>query len=546
MYTIQEILENPIMRGPNAADRARLELIFPGLHGLSVQYFLSLRPYAKNSPERFFNQNVYELMINWLKDRDDRQRDTLQEFFKTIDAELSRAFLFLRQINAENWHDIPIEQNDDYYRVQFIDKHFHPAYLRLIEGIFAPLIFPVAFFMRLDRCMGTEGLDVYNLVQELATTSMAPCVSIYHQIIRNGISHGGITYLQNEIRYRDKKGNEETLDVWSMIRLCDDLIDVCNGLSSALKVFLILSRDKGYKLPRELLIEELVEETRTPWWSIEGCVESILGSTRQLMIYAHPNSRDFAKVQWSSFQSAVLAEYFATGYDRYFFSLQTPLALPGWVGFNGNELKRLRESNATEIADYATTMEKPGVFYVPRFPLPRFLGVLDTLLHSFRLRWPLTAIEIRKNLGIPEIISRNASIHRNGWSLVLNGSVVIENSTKDNSANIIRTHRRQIIRKVAKQARTSTSLLNPIRYLPIGYARIAVFSKDFRQRRLNSFGLGPELICTIQLKYIHRIKSPDIMGSTIETKGNWRIAWNRAWIESGGLIGTRTKDAAPG
>jgi hypothetical protein len=70
----------------------------------------------------------------------------------------------------------------------------------------------------------------------------------------------------------------------------------------------------------------------------------------------------------------------------------------------------------------------------------------------------------------------------------------------------------------------------------LGYARVAIFSSDFRRRRLSSFGLNPELVCTVQLQRIRRIKSPDIMGATIETSGKWRIAWNRAWIDSGGQL----------
>ncbi len=261
MHAIHEKLHNPLTLARDAADRARLKLLFPDLAGFPKPHFLALRPYAKECPERFFNQAVHALMLDWLKDRDDRQQDKLLEYFASADAELSRAMLFLRQINAEDWHDTSLATGDDFDRVRFIDRHLHAAYLRLVEGVLAPFIRPVAYFTRLDRGKGTEGLDVYNLVQELSTTPMAPCVDSYCHTVRKGIGHGGITYMQTDIRYRDKKGNEETLDVWSVIRLCDDMLDACDGLASALKVFLILSRDKGYRLPQELLVEELVEET---------------------------------------------------------------------------------------------------------------------------------------------------------------------------------------------------------------------------------------------------------------------------------------------
>jgi len=542
----REKLQNPLTVARDADDRARLQLLFPDLAACPESHFMALRPYMERCPDRFFGRSVHTLMLDWLKRRDSHQRDGLRGYLASIDAELSAAMLFLRQINSEDWHDRPLVKDDDYEVLRFIDKVLHPVYLRLAEAVLAPLIRPVAHFSRLDRGKGTEGLDVFNLVQELSTTPMAACTAAYNHTVRNGIGHGGIVYLQRDIRYRDKKGNEETLDVWSVVRLCDDMIDTCNGLASAIKVFLILSFDSGYQLPRELLVEELVEETRSPWWSIEGCLESELADSTQLLVYAHPNSRDVLKIQWASMQSAILAESLAPGYGRYFFSLRTPMAWAGFAAFDGNSLRQSRESGAVEVHQYASAMEKTGFFYVPRPALPRLLGRIDTLVHSFRLRWPLVLRQIRENLQIPSIVSRDARMHRNSWGYVLNGAVVIIGLQNETAARIIRSHRRRIIRIAAGGARSSASWLNLARYLPLGYARIAVFSEDLRRRRLSSFGLGPQLVCTIQLQRIRRIKSPDIIGSTIEVSGNWRIAWNRAWIESGGCVSEEPRDASPG
>jgi hypothetical protein len=71
-------------------------------------------------------------------------------------------------------------------------------------------------------------------------------------------------------------------------------------------------------------------------------------------------------------------------------------------------------------------------------------------------------------------------------------------------------------------------------YLPLGYAHVAVFRRDYRRRRLSGFGLGNDLVCTVRLQRIRRIKSPDVLGSTVETMGKWRIAWNKAWLETRG------------
>ena len=98
--------------------------------------------------------------------------------------------------------------------------------------------------------------------------------------------------------------------------------------------------------------------------------------------------------------------------------------------------------------------------------------------------------------------------------------------------DLVRANRRRIKGVALRAARTSTPRLSLLRLLPVGYMRLSIFDKDLRRRRLSGFGLGEELVCTLQLQRIRRIRSPDIFGSTIETSHNWRIAWNKAWLEA--------------
>jgi hypothetical protein len=366
--------------------------------------------------------------------------------------------------------------------------------------------------------------------------------------LRNAIAHGGITYLQNEIRYCDGQA-VEILDTSTIVRLCDDLLDTCNGLAAALEAFLIALRTEGYPVPQELLVEELRQETLTPWWAIEGCVPAEIGDRRQLIVYARPASRDAAKIQWSAFQSGILAEFFAPGFDRYFFSLRSAVARPGWAAFNGRRLMELRKSGATDIADFAEALEDCGIFYHPRRATPRMIAKVDTLLQSFRIRLPLAREEIHQNLGLLHVVPRNVSIHRNSWGCVLTGEVVIEDLNDEAALILICKQRRRIVRAALRSARRNMHRMNPVRYLPLGWARLAVFRKDYRCRRLSNFGLGPDLICTVQIQRIKRIKAPDIMGSIVEVVGKWRLAWNRAWLEATGrypLTGKTKNGSSPG
>ena len=534
MHPLHEQLQNPLTKARDAHDRARLAAAFPVLQSCSEPRFLALRRYLDSRPERFFDEASCDAHLAWLRGCSEARGPRLKEYLSRANREIDSALLFLREINAEWWHDDALKAQDDYELVRFIDRHVHPTYLRLIEAVLAPLSRPVAHFSRIARGKGTDGLDVWSIMQELQKGSTDCYTRQYRAVVRNGIAHGGISFLQKEIRYRDNKGNEETLDTRSVVRLCDDLLDTCNGLAVALKLFFLTSRDQGYAPPRELLVDELREETLTPWWRIEGCVESEFTGSPQLVIYARPNTRHYAKVHWSTFQSGILAEFFAPGYDRYFFSLRSPQAWPGWAAFDGERLRTLRETGASDLSQYSGIVEDGLIFYVSRPALPAVLGKVDTFVQSLLLQMPLAMRQIRRNLGLHPIVCRHAAVHRNSWGAVLNAEVVLEWIDEyPDAPELVRRHRRRIVRSAIRVARKGSGFAASA-YLPIGFAQVAVFRLDLRRRRLSGFGLGSDLVCTVRLHRIRRIKSPDLMGATVENMGKWRIAWNRAWLDSTG------------
>lgn len=529
---MRAIVQNPLTASRDAVDRASLCAVFLELAPADEDRVLALRPYLDSRPQKFFDRVSYQCLADWLKARDAVTPDELRVYLDKAEPELSRAFLFLREINGAPWHEEIEDSGGEFDLVRFIDRTINPAYLRLVEGVLIPLVRVVAYFSRVDRGAGTDGLDVWQVVEELRRGPTMVLAAPYRHVVRNGIAHGGVTYLQNAIRYRDKKGGEETVPNREIVRTTDDLLDVCNGAAAALKVFFIANHSRGYRLPRELLIEELREETKTPWWTVEGCVECDLGNRTQLLVYTRTDSRDYNKVQFSAIQTGILAESLVPGYDRYFLSLRSPVGWPGWVGFYGDRLKAVRESTPADVAAYKGVVENDLVFYVPRRPLGRITRKLDTYRHVFAIAWPQAVRDLREQLGRPAIECRRAQIHRNAWGLVLDGSVVIEGVQDKDMADHVRRSRRRIIRAARRVATLAEGSIPFVRHLPIAFAQVAVFRRDFRARRLNGFGLGEDFVCTVRFQRMGRIRSPDIMGSTVEVSGRWRIAWNKGWLES--------------
>lgn len=113
----------------------------------------------------------------------------------------------------------------------------------------------------------------------------------------------------------------------------------------------------------------------------------------------------------------------------------------------------------------------------------------------------------------------------------MKADIVIESVGKEINEKIVRENSRSIIRLAKRHARRQLSCLNIARYLPLGFVQINVFCADHRARRLAGFGLGKDLVGTIRLQRIRRIRSPDIFGSTIEIYGGLRFAWNRSWLD---------------
>lgn len=531
MTTINDIVENPLSREVHARKRSALMARFPTLSSCSHGGFLALGKYLRGMPQQFYSRTVYLKYLEWLEERNQKARTQLQAYLSDHVVEIERALLHLEEVNGFDWHD-SFQKLDDYEIIRFVDQRVHPTYLRLVEAVFCPFLRVVAHFSRLDRGKGTEGLDVWSIVQELQEHCLDEAIRPYHHIIRNGIGHGGVTYLERAICYRDKKGSEKNYDDSEVVRICDDLLDVCNALALALSVFLLARQPDGYELPKQLLLEELRAETKSPWWEIVGCTPSKFSGVNQLIVYARPRTSDYRKVRMATFQSGILAEQFAPGFDRYFFSIRAEGSWPGWSAFDGNMLRMLREQQSCSMEDYAAAIENNLVFHVPRFHFSTVSGRIETLAIAFRIYFPLAVADFRKQLGLAEVCVRSVEIHRNSWGSVVNGSVFISESAGKVEKDTIRKSCGRIVRKALSHARRETSRISATRYMPLGFARIAVFQNNYRKRRLSGFGLGADLICTVQVQRLGRIRSPDIMGSTIENYGKYRIAWNRAWLDT--------------
>ncbi len=239
----------------------------------------------------------------------------------------------------------------------------------------------------------------------------------------------------------------------------------------------------GYTGLPYILLDELRESTRMPYWEITGFTPSEFAKLHQLIIYARPYTKDYNKILMSSVQTGVLTERFVPGYSRYVVSFRNEKKIFGLISFDGNKLRSLRERNATAIEDYRGVIDNTFCFPFKKSRL-RFFSRIQTFVMVWRLQKSGVIADLRKRFAVPEICVRSAAIHRNAWGCVLNGNVGVQIAGSDVNQDCIRKYCRQIVRKTLSAARKNTSFNELSRYLPLGYVRIAVFCKDHRRRRL--------------------------------------------------------------
>ena len=346
--------------------------------------------------------------------------------------------------------------------------------------------------------------------------------------MRNGIAHGGVTYMSDVVPVRRQEGETGIKSIHTA-SFGDSTIFWTSAMDSFWPFpFSCLPGMTNAMSCRQTCLSTNSE--RPPEHSIGELSAVFLYLTpnrSQLVVHARLDTLDWRKVQLSLFHSAILLEQLAPGYERYFFSFRSGKSWPGCAAFDGRELARLRMAKSP-IEGYGNVLVDKLLFLVPRYRLPRLFAKLGILWLSYKTHRPLIADDLRQKFGRPKVTVRGTAIHRNAWGIVLHAHVVVGREVRDLDQDLIRRICAGIVRKSARVGRAKLSRFNICKYLPLGFCRIHVYRRDHRMRRLLSFGLANDLMCTIQVQRIGRIQSPDLLGSTIETQGRHRIAWNRS------------------
>lgn len=519
---------------PYAKDLEKLNLhqitnAFPDLAQIEPKYTISLIRYTRNIPEKFYRKRVYYHFKEWLNATKINDNPLLMSHLNDSHDNISDAFIALNSINAEAWHDSNDLYADDYSSMKTIDGLIHPNYVKLSESVLAPLLKTAAHVSRLKRGKGTSGLDIYNIIQELRGQDVVLAASRYIDTIRNGISHGGVKYHRDHVQYLDKK-KSHLCTYQEMADLFEGLLDDCNAVAAAIKEFYISNHTQGYIIPKQLFIEIIQEEFRHDWWRIEGCLDSTTADNKkQLVIYASPNTLHKSMVSYMVVQVALAAGMLMPEYDSYFISMKSPKILPSWAYFDRGAIDIFGHLIKHDSLPPIVPQTNYSYLYLPRVNVPGFLSFMFIISDYIKKQLYISREMKRIDTASPNIRVRETSLHRNGWRLVVNSRIVVEGANNREMKQFILKNASRIIRASVRHSKQkSNSVL--YKFMLSGFVLAHVYCEDFRRRKINRYGLGEALVCTITMQKIKRIKNPDILNSTIEYVSGYRIAWNKQWL----------------
>ena len=353
----------------------------------------------------------------------------------------------------------------------------------------------------------------------------------YDRIVRNGLAHGAVEFANHEFQYTSKNA-VATYSPREALKLFDTLLDSCNALVFAFRLFLAESERP---LPRQHIYEALRLVTKTPWWEVQSCMVSrALPNRSQLVVFADATTTDRDKLSLALLSTGTEAERLAPGVERYFVSATCPSLAPAFVALNGAELEQLRRGDNPH-SDISSAVES-GMLPVGGFSWrPGLLHRAETYMEIARSQFRVLAAKARATehrRGRFEV--RDVQAHRNEWGIVIQARVTLGNGHHEASKGSIKPRLGALEFAVQTAARKRAGKWWGI--LPIAFLLVSVYRRDYRARHLRSFGLGPDLVCTVRRQRMERMKAPDITGAEIEQVGTYRVAWNRSWLTEQAML----------
>ena len=519
-------LEHPINSEVFKRKREEILANFSKLDS-STRHILSLENYISSYPEKFFSSEAFDVYYNFLMRLKVDNPVQLSEILIERETGLSQAVKILDEINKKDFHNVSLPK--DYNLILFIDKYIHFDILKLWESPFYEFLYVVALVSRENRGKGVDGLDLYNVSEELDKLDskfgdFKQYQSLYNKVIRNSIGHGKVEFLDGRILYKDKR-EEYDINTDKIIELFDDLVDVLNGFCLALRLFYLSNSDfcKSYEVnvPNSILLNELMKAGCVLSWDIKACLDSTVNSKKRLNIFIETTLTEATILRMNIFYTGILAGELTQNYSEIALHMNNN-GKSGLAMFDAEKLRTINKENSDFALEnyreaYLLDME---LLYFANFKQNKLFKKIATFWHIGK---SISSLFILKPKRLFNIIKTN--IHSKKWYSVVEGSISINDENIEDIDNFILDNYKFLVKSVVNEAKRNCGYLTILKYLPAKFITVTVFKSDIRRREWRLSKLVDKKVCFIQMNSMWTIKIPDYYKEKVKRFGNYKIIW---------------------
>jgi len=502
---------------------------FPELADCGHELFAFMSAYADQLPWSTFDRTAKEHYLGFLRAVATERPTFLSGFLRDNHGAIEITFRTLETINRTFPHDRDWTKFRDIGLLRTIHDEVHPVYLQLCEGVLKLLLTIVAVPRRLKRGEPTENLSPNDLAAE-ARDAGIHALGCFDPTMRNAIAHGSVAFGIDRIeyinRYRGKTRSRVNVP-HETLKLAEELLDVCNGMAAALRIFVLLDRallfSQNTELPPALVFPEVETQLGTSGWHVDDYLElRYPDGSRELNLFSRTTYLDDHKTSLSIIRTANLAAALMPGFDRYYVRLDRRGLTAGWGLFDGAKVRELLNQGIDYGPAYLAATQPLGFVVFPalgKLRIPARLRIFGSIAEVARTGWIARHRE-------RDIEVRHAEIVGKRTYSVVTAHVVLHQRDLEKAVGLTLLKLRRILHIAVRGARRLPVGSWWVRHLPVGYLQVYVFSEDRRRRELLSGEWGPNLLCRLLRKTRGLIPvgaPPDVV---TQMEGDIRIDWN--------------------
>jgi hypothetical protein len=510
--------------------RHRAIALFPELQSCGHEFFASLSLYDRKSPWKFFDRDTTTKTLQALERISRTDADLLISYFRDRHGEIEVAFRSLDQINRAPSHDRDWWSLEELEMIREIREVIHPAYLQLCESVLKTFLHPIAVSERRDRGSKSESFKPDERIEEARRAGIGE-FEPYDSRVRNAIAHGSVAYTKDAIEYRDygPKGSRETTPS-ETLGLFEDLLDICNGLGAAFRLFVLLDPkllfSEAAPIPPALLFPELQHQLDTAGWRVDDYLEyEYPDGQRDLNLFVATSYFDDQKTRMSVIRTAVFASRLMSSFERCYVRVDRRGGIGGWGLFETTKARELLGRGVPDGPSYLDAVPEGGFVILPlyrHFHISGPLRLIGSILEVIRTSWPV----FRGRIQRPEV--RHVKTVSKQTYACVTATMVLNIDDLQTAMNYVAGNVRSLLRDAVSAGWRQPMTSRWLRWLPVGNVQVDVHLRDRRRRQLLSSGLDANLLCRVVRKTRGRIPIIPLHNSVPQEIGDVRVFWNRA------------------